>query len=112
MSTIPTSAFSQNAQVYLTNLFAKNANSSGALTLNLPAENSYRDDIVRIDHYFSDKVHFYTRGMNDVMPVTEPMGLWAGNNYPGAAAAAVSSPAQNVVGNLTWSISPNVVNEL
>jgi hypothetical protein len=111
-STIPTSAFSKNAQVYLTNLFAPNANSTGELTLNLPAENSYRNDIVRIDHYFNDKLHFYARGMNDVMPVTEPLGLWAGNNYPGAAAAAVDSPGKNVVGNLTWTISPKVVNEL
>jgi hypothetical protein len=112
MSTIPSSAFSQNSQVYLTGLFAKNATSAGVETLNLPAENSYRDDIVRIDHYFNDKVHFYARGMNDVMPVTQPMGLWAGNNYPGAAAAAVDSPGKNVVGNLTWTISPRIVNEL
>lgn len=97
-STIPTSAFSKNAQVYLTDLFTPNANSSGLLTLNLPSENSYRDDIVRIDHYFNEKLHFYARGMNDIMPVTEPLGLWAGNNYPDAAAAAVDSPGKNVVG--------------
>ena len=111
-STIPTSAFSKNAQVYLTDLFAPNATTAGALTLNLPTENSYRNDIVRIDHYFNEKLHFYARGMNDVMPVTEPMGLWAGNNYPGVAAAAVDSPGKNVVGNLTWTISPSVVNEV
>ncbi len=112
MSTIPTSAFSKNSQVYLTDLLAPNANASGQITLNLPQENSYRDDIVRIDHYFSDKVHFYARGMNDIMPVTEPLGLWAGNNYPNAAAAAVDSPGKNVVGNLTWTISPKIVNEV
>jgi hypothetical protein len=111
-STIPTTSFSKNAQVYLTDLYTPNANASGALTLNLPAVTDYRDDIVRIDHYFNDKVHFYARGMNDIMPVTEPMGLWAGNNYPGAAAAAVDSPGKNVVGNLTWTISPTIVNEL
>ena len=111
-STIPASAFSKNAQVYLTDLFTPNATSTGQLTENLPAENSYRDDIVRIDHYFNDKLHFYARGMNDVMPVTEPTGLWAGNNYPNVAAAAVDSPGKNVVGNLTWTISPKIVNEV
>ncbi|MGA2537654.1 MAG: TonB-dependent receptor, partial [Terracidiphilus sp.] len=111
-STIPSSAFSLNSQVYLTSLFSPNANATGLLTLNLPAENSYRDDIVRIDHYFNDKLHFYARGMNDIMPVTEPLGLWAGNNYPSVAAAAVDSPGKNVVGNLTWTISPTVVNEV
>jgi len=111
-STIPTGAFSKNAQVYLGALLTPNANSSGSLTLNLPQQTSYRDDIVRVDHYFNDKLHFYARGMNDVMPVTEPLGLWAGNNYPNAANAAVDSPGKNVVGNLTWAISPKVVNEL
>ena len=111
-STIPASSFSKNSQVYLTNLLTPNATSSGQLTLNLPSENSYRDDIVRIDHYFNDKLHLYVRGMNDIMPVTEPLGLWAGNNYPTAAAAAVDSPGKNVVGNLTWTISPKIVNEV
>jgi len=77
---------SKNTQLYLADVFKPNANAAGSETLNLPAVTDYRDDIVRIDHYFSDKVHFYARGMNDVMPVTEPMGLWAGNNYPGMAA--------------------------
>jgi hypothetical protein len=103
---------SKNTQLYLADVFKPNANAAGSETLNLPAVTDYRDDIVRIDHYFSDKVHFYARGMNDVMPVTEPMGLWAGNNYPGMAAASVDSPGKNVVGNLTWTISPTIVNEL
>jgi hypothetical protein len=111
-STIPTSAYSKNAQVYLSGLLTPNANSTGSLTLNLPQQTSYRNDIVRIDHYFNDKLHFFARGMNDDMPVTEPLGLWAGNNYPGAANAAVDSPGKNVVGNLTYTISPRIVNEL
>ena len=111
-SQIPTSAFSQNAQVYLTNLFDKVANSSGSLTFNQPSTNDYRDDIIRIDHYFNDKVHFYARGMNDSNPQVDPSGLWNGPQYPGAAAAAYSTPGKNVVGNLTWAISPKIVNEL
>jgi hypothetical protein len=103
---------SNDAQVYVTDVFAPNANASGVEVVNVPAQNDYRDDIVRIDHYFNDKVHFYARGMNDIMPVTEPLGLWAGNNYPKLAAAAVDSPGKNVVGNLSYAISPTIVNEL
>jgi len=103
---------SKDAQVYVTNVFAPNANASGVEVVNVPAQNDYRDDIVRIDHYFNDKVHFYARGMNDIMPVTEPLGLWAGNNFPKLAAAAVDSPGKNVVGNLSYAISPTIVNEL
>jgi len=35
-----------------------------------------------------------------------------GQHYPGMAAASVDSPGKNVVGNLTWTISPTIVNEL
>jgi hypothetical protein len=103
---------SKDAQVYVTNVFGPNANASGVEVVNVPAQNDYRDDIVRIDHYFNDKVHFYARGMNDIMPVTEPLGLWAGNNFPKLAAASVDSPGKNVVGNLSYAISPTIVNEL
>ena len=102
---------SQNAQLYIKDVFGPNTNAAGAVTINLPAQNNYRDDIVRIDHYFNDKVHFYARGLNDIMPVTEPMGLWAGNNYQNTAAASVDSPGKNVVANLTYAISPRIVNE-
>ena len=111
-STIPTADFSKNAQVYLTNLFIPNANASGVSTFNQPTASDYRDDIVRIDHYFNDKLHFFARGMNDTFPQTDPSGLWNGPQYPGAASVAYNSPGKNVVGNLTWTISPKVVNEV
>jgi hypothetical protein len=106
------SCVSKNASIYLTNVFAKNTNDAGSETVNVPTVNDYRDDIVRVDHYFNDKVHFFARGMNDIMPVSNPLGLWEGNTFPNVAAAAVDSPGKNVVGNLSWTISPTIVNEL
>jgi hypothetical protein len=103
---------SSNANVYLTNLFVPNANASGVETFNEPSVNDYRDDIVRIDHYFNDKIHFFARGINDTSPDTQPSGLWNGPQYPGAATTAYNSPGRNVVGNLTTTISPKIVNEL
>jgi hypothetical protein len=112
-TTISPSCFSQNSQVYLTNIYSKYpANSGGNYGFSYSAKNDLHQDIVRVDHYFSEKVHFYARGMNDDMPVNQPMGLWAGNNYPGLVNTAVDSPGKNVVGNITWSISPKIVNEV
>ncbi len=112
-TTISPSCFSKNSQVFLTNVYDKNpANSGGNYAFSYSAKNDLHEDIVRVDHYFNEKVHFYARGMNDDMPVNEPMGLWAGNNYPGLVNTAVDSPGKNVVGNLTWSISPTIVNEV
>lgn len=114
-STIASSCFSQNSNVYLTNIFANPkyaANSGGNLDFAYSQKNDLHEDIVRVDHYFNDKVHFFARGMNDDMPVNAPMGLWAGPNYPGLVNTLVDSPGKNVVGNLTWTISPRIVNEV
>ncbi len=49
--------------------------------------------------------------MSDDIPVENPEGLWAGGNYPDVVDTMVNSPGKNVVGNLTWTINPKVVNE-
>ena len=110
---ISSSCYSKNAQVYLTNVFDKYPanNSNGNYTFSDSTQNNFRDDIVRVDHYFNDKAHVYVRYMNDVMPVDNPEGLWAGSNYPGLVNTLVDSPGKNVVGNLTYTINPRVVNE-
>ena len=108
------SCYSSNSNVYLTNVFQQVRRRTVAETMPSPTppKNDLHEDIVRVDHYFNDKVHFYARGMNDDMPVNAPMGLWAGPNYPGLVNTIVDSPGKNVVGNLTWSISPKIVNEV
>jgi hypothetical protein len=112
-TTISPSCYSQNSKVYLDNVFSKfPANSGNNYFFSYSQKNNFRDDIVRVDHYFNDKVHFFARGMNDIMPVNYPEGLWAGSNYPGLVNTLVDSPGKNVVGNLTWTISPKVVNEV
>jgi hypothetical protein len=112
-TTIASSCFSKNSQVYLTDVYDKNpANSGGNYAFSYSAKSDEHEDIVRVDHYFNEKVHFFARGMNDDFPNNQPMGLWAGNNYPGLVNTAVDSPGKNVVGNLTWAISPKIVNEV
>ncbi|HEY3628357.1 MAG TPA: TonB-dependent receptor [Terracidiphilus sp.] len=111
-TTISPSCYSANSKVYLTNVFDKYpANNGSQYTFSYSNKNNFRDDIVRVDHYFSDKVHFYARYLNDDMPVGAPEGLWAGGNYPGLVDTLVNSPGKNAVGNLTWAINPRVVNE-
>ena len=66
---------------------------------------------MRLDHNITDKLHFFGRAMQDETPENFPQGLFAGSNFPGVAGASVNAPGQNVVGNLTWTISPRMVNE-
>jgi hypothetical protein len=114
---------SQNASVYLSQIVSKfQANvtavnpatgyTDGDVISSYSTLNNFRQDLVRVDHYFSDKVHFFARGMEDDVPETLPTGLWGGSNYPGVVNVAINAPGKNVVGNLTVAISPKMVNEV
>ena len=112
-STINPACYSQNANVYLTNLYDKYpANSStGQYIFSYSQLNNTREDVVRIDANISEKLHFFGRAMQDETPQNFPEGLFAGSQFPGVAGSAVNAPGENVVGNLTWTISPRMVNE-
>ncbi|AEU38398.1 TonB-dependent receptor plug [Granulicella mallensis MP5ACTX8] len=114
---------SKNAQVYLSQIISKfpanfttvNAQTGFAEGSNITSYtvlNNFRQDLVRIDHYFSDRLHFFARGMEDSAPSNSPTGLFGGANYPGVLNVPINAPGYNVVGNLTWTISPKMVNEL
>lgn len=113
-STINPACYSQNAKVYLTNVYDKYpANApDGLYHFSYSELRNTREDLVRLDWNISNKLHFFGRAMQDETPENFPEGLFAGSNFPGVAGAAVNAPGQNVVGNLTWTISPRMVNEL
>ena len=111
-STINPTCYSKNAQVYLTNVFDNfPANSSGTSVSTFSSLNNFRQDIVRVDYDFSEKLHFFARAIKDDNPSNFPLGLFAAANYPGVVNTSVNAPGYNVVGNLTYTISPSVVNE-
>ncbi len=113
MSTINPSCYSKNAKVYLTDLYDKfPANTSnGFYTFSYSQLENTREDLVRIDANLTDKLHFFAHAIQDETPENFPMGLFAGTNFPNVAGSAVNAPGENVVGNLTWTISPRMVNE-
>ena len=117
------SCYSANSKVYLSQIISKNAANQttvnpatgftdGHQITSFSTLNNFRQDLVRVDHYFNDKVHFFARGMQDDAPSNLPTGLWGGANYPGVVNVAINAPGKNVVGNLTWTISPKMVNEV
>ncbi|MGC9224714.1 MAG: carboxypeptidase regulatory-like domain-containing protein [Terracidiphilus sp.] len=114
-STVNPNCYSKNAKVYLTNLYDKfTANVSGnasEYTASYSQLNNTREDIIRADAQLSPKLHFFGRAMQDETPENFPLGLWAGSNFPGVAGSNVNAPGQNIVGNLTWTVSPRIVNE-
>jgi hypothetical protein len=123
VGTINPSCYSANAKVYLSQVFSKNAanyttinpktnfTNGGQLT-SYTTLNNFRQDLVRVDHYFNDKLRFFARGMQDDAPSNLPTGQWGGANYPGVVNVGINAPGKNVVANLTWTISPKMVNEV
>ena len=123
IGTINPSCYSANSNVYLSQILNKNVATAtsfnadqnftyGTQLTSYPTLNNFRQDLVRIDHYFNDKLHFFARGMEDDAPSNLPTGQWGGSNYPGVVNVGINAPGKNVVGNLTWTISPKMVNEL
>ncbi len=112
-STINQSCYSQNSKVYIANLYNKfPANTPGNIyTASYSALNNTREDLVRFDATVTEKIHFFARAMQDETPENFPLGLFEGGNFPGVGGSSVNAPGQNVVGNLTWTISPRMVNE-
>jgi hypothetical protein len=113
-STIPTSCITgKNEAVINTAIFAKYAANSGSNYIySTSQKNDFRQEILRIDHYFTDALHFYMRGMQDSVPSESIGGMWTGADYPGLSDFNTNTPGKNVVANLTWSINPHMVNEL
>lgn len=112
LSQIKPSCYSQNAKVYLTNVFDKfPANSGGYYDATFSAMSNFREDLVRIDEAITNKLHFFARGMEDEVPQDYPQGLFS-SNFAGLAESTVNVPGHNVVANLTWSINQKLVNEL
>ncbi len=108
------SCVSQNAKAFLSNVYSKfpaNAANGTDYIANVNALQNYRQDLVRLDQNISDKIHVFGRYMHDVVPTTEPGGLFAGEPLPGISSTSTNAPGQNVVANVTWTLSPTVVNE-
>ncbi len=106
---------SKNSQAYVSSIFSKYpANLNGTdYYYAYSSKNNFRQDIIRVDEVLNDKVRFYGRYMHDDAPENAPLGLWgAYTNLPGVANDSLDAPGRNVVGDLTWTITPRLTNEV
>jgi hypothetical protein len=113
-SQITPSCFSKRAVQYINAVYSKfpgNAAGGTQFINNQIALQNYRQDLVRLDQNITDKIHLFGRFMQDVVPTTEPGGLFASSAFPGVFSTATNAPGKNVVANMSWTITPTVVNE-
>ncbi len=71
-----------------------------------------RQEIIRIDHSFSDEVKISGRYVHDLTKQTDVGGLFVSTALPGISTTSTESPGDLVVISLTNIISPRVLNEL
>src|SRR5581483_4590214 len=73
---------------------------------------NYRQEIVRIDHTFNDRLAITGRWMNDHIPTINPAGLFDASDVLGYATTNTNFPGRNLLIRGTITISPRVLNEV
>lgn len=107
------------AQAYIKDIFAGVPNGSpfgstagqGSLFVGLRNQAYARQELIKIDHNFGQKLTLSGRYIRDSIPTLEPGGLFTGLALPGVANTSTNSPGKGLVVRATSSFTPNVVNE-
>jgi hypothetical protein len=73
---------------------------------------NYRQEILRIDHTFNQRLSIFGRYMNDNIPTIEDGGLFNGNSIPGIATTHTNSPGRSIVVTATMTFTPTFLNDL
>ena len=112
---IPSSLISPLASAFIAT-GALNAQNSGTATSptfiggnNTPT--NVGEQIVRIDHQFSDKFWIFGHWVEEQLAQGEGTPLWSGDSYP-SINSTFNNPSYSGVVHATYAISPNVVNEV
>jgi hypothetical protein len=70
-----------------------------------------REEIVRVDHNFSDRINLMAHFINDAIVQETDTTLWSGMSYP-TLGTIFKNPAKSAVLHLTWTLSPTLLNEI
>jgi hypothetical protein len=82
-----------------------------AFTGGANAPTNVGEQIVRIDHQFSDKFFVFGHWVSEQLNQTYGTSLWSGDSYPTVGSVFVN-PSWSGVLHATYTINPNIVNEV
>jgi len=71
----------------------------------------YREEAVRLDHNFGQKVSIFGRYADDSIPTEEPGGIYTGLPLPGVATTQSNTPAHVFSAHVTATLSPTFLND-
>ena len=110
-NTIPTSLLDPNAQILLKAGIFPAPTSGTQFSGGNNAPTNVREEIVRIDHHFTDKFWLFGHWVDDSVAQTYGTSMWSGDNVP-SAANTFGNPSYSGVIHSTYAISPTLLNEL
>ena len=115
-TSIPMSSWSPLAAAYVQDIYDNlplPSDASGNLFFPTRGIFNFRQEMIRVDHKFSDKLSAYYRFENDSIPTVEPFGLFGGSGatVPFVATTQSNSPGRTHTGRATWSPSANNIFE-
>jgi hypothetical protein len=102
------------AAAYIKDIFSQVASSSPvdhSLSVLQRNINNARQEVVRIDHTFSEKFSVWGRLLNDSIPSYEPGGLFTGSALPNVATTQTNSPGRTWVFHGLYNLRPNLIME-
>jgi hypothetical protein len=111
---IAPSQISKSASQYIKDIFGKLPLDASSTTAGFFAQRNLfdsRQEIVKIDHAFSQKFSVWGKFENDSIPTTEPGGLFTGSTIPNLATTETNSPGRAWVAHALYTIRPNLLNE-
>ena len=103
------------AQGYISDIYSKiPAPNNADNTLTWVGRNQffYREENVRIDHNFSQKLSIFGRYLDDSIPTIEPAGLFTALGVPNVANTSTNAPGRNLAIHGTWTISPTMLADM
>ena len=110
---IPAAMLNANAQILARPnfIFPSPNTPDGKFYAGVPKERIHVDeDIVRIDHQFSDKTSLMARFIREGTGTQFPTTLWSSSTYP-TVGTLLNEPTENNMLRLTHAISSNLLNE-
>lgn len=115
---IPANMFSPTALSYLVNIYRRlplpnnAAVSPYALTTSLRNVSDFQQEIIKIDHSFSDKWAMFYRYQRDEIPTIDGNSLFSnGTGLPDVATTSTNSPGRATTIQSTYAFSPKVIFE-
>ena len=113
--TIPANLIDPNAVLFMKTGAIPASNSTSASGapqyVASPTQPTYvREDVVRIDHDITDKMHLMGHFIHDEMSQTYYPDMWSSDSYP-TTGNVFGNPTWGSVIKLTQTISPNLLNE-